>query len=137
MKEIYSWVPWFAELCQRIADNGPEFLTERARLIRWKDASDDKAALLRYGDDNIDPFSFVYSLAAHHHARRRVYASTAQEFELASELPLEKDEAFIFPTPPLINTFFHHGGKGTRTCSGACFGTPSKDSTTCRGTTSS
>ena len=112
MKEVYSWVPWFAELCQRIADNGPEFLVERARRIPWKVSSDDEAALLRYGDDNIDPFSFVYSLAAHHHARRRVYASAAQEFGLAGQLPLEKDEAFIFPTPLLINTFFHHGGKG-------------------------
>ena len=71
--------------------------------------------MLRYGDDNIDPFSFVYSLAAHHHARRRVYASATQEFGLTSELPLEKDEAFIFPTPPLVNTFFHDRGEGNPT----------------------
>ena len=114
MREIYSWVPWFTELCDRIANNVPEFLAERARRIPWKEGSDE-AALLRYGDDNIDPFSFVYSLAAHHRARKRVYAGVAEEFQLTSELPLELDEAFIFPTPPLVNALFHNRGKGDPT----------------------
>ena len=135
MREIYSWVPWFTELCDRIANNVPEFLAERARRIPWKEGSDE-AALLRYGDDNIDPFSFVYSLAAHHHARKRVYAGVAEEFQLTSELPLELDEAFIFPTPPLVTALFHNRGKGIRPCSGVCSGARSTASTPCRGRTS-
>lgn len=120
MKEIYSWVPWFTELSGRIADNGPEFLAERARRIPWKEGTDD-AAVLRYGDDNIDPFSFVYSLAGHHHARRRVYASVTEEFGLTSDLPLEADEGFIFPTPPLITVLFHDRGKGNPVVLGRLF----------------
>ena len=119
MKEIYSWVPWFTELCERVANNGPEFLAERARRIPWRE--NDEAPLLRHGDDNIDPFSFVYSLAAHQHARQRVYASVAQEFELKSELPLEMDEAFIFPTPPPVTALFHDSGKGDPVVLGRLF----------------
>ena len=121
MKEIYSWVAWFSELSGRIANNGPDFLVERASRIPWKEGSDD-AAVLRYGDDNIDPFSFVYSLAAHHHARRRVYARVAEEFALTSEIPLETDEAFIFPTPPLVTALFHDRGKGNPALLGRLFG---------------
>ena len=114
MKEIYDWVPWFRELCGLIAENEPEFLADRAKRIAWKEGSDD-AALLQYGDGNVDPFSFVYSLAAHHHARRRVYSSVAKAFDLTSELPMEVDDAFIFPTPPLVNALFHDRGDGKPT----------------------
>lgn len=110
MKEIYDWIPWFTEFCERIANNGPEFLAERARRVPWKKIGE--APLLSHGDDNIDPFSFVYSLAAHQHARQRVYASVAEEFELTSELPLQMNEAFIFPTPQPAAALFHDSGKG-------------------------
>ena len=120
MKEIYSWVPWFAELCGRIAENGPEYLVERVGRIPWKEGGGE-AALLRYGDGNVDPFSFVYTLAAHHRARRRVYSRVGEEFGLASELPLELDEAFVFPTPLLINTLFHSGGDGDPALLGRLF----------------
>ena len=115
MREIYSWVSWFGELCGEIAENGPAFLAERARQIPWKANDAESAPLLRYGDDSIDPFSFVYSLAAHQHARQRVYTSVGQAFGLSSELPLEADEAFIFPTPPLVNVLFHDEGAGDPT----------------------
>lgn len=111
MREIYSWVPWFGELSRAIARHGPAWLAERARHIPWKE-NDQEPALLRYGDENIDPFSFIYSLAAHHHARERVYGSVGEVFGLTSELPLDRDEAFIFPTPPLITALFHNRGAG-------------------------
>ncbi|MDE0037295.1 MAG: AAA family ATPase [Gammaproteobacteria bacterium] len=57
-------------------------------------------------------YSFIYSLAAHHHARRRVYASVNEAFGLSSKLPLDLDEAFIFPTPPLVTALFHNKGVG-------------------------
>ncbi|MXY55019.1 MAG: AAA domain-containing protein [Gammaproteobacteria bacterium] len=113
MKEIYSWVPWFAELCAGIANNGPDFLAERARRIPWKEGGEEPA-LLRQGDENIDPFSFVYSLAAYNYnvARRRVYPRVGEEFELSSELPVELDDAFIFPTPPGVTALFPTQGSG-------------------------
>ena len=57
----YSWVWWFRELAQSIAaDGGRELLAERAKRVFLP--SDDPP-LLKYGDDNVDPFSFFYSLS--------------------------------------------------------------------------
>ena len=111
MKEIYCWVPWFAELSRKIADGGEEYLVDRAKRIPWKEGGTEPS-LLRYGEKNIDPFSFLYFLTGHHHARRRVYGAVNEIFDLTSELPLKSDEAFIFPTAPLINALFHYGGEG-------------------------
>ena len=114
MKEIYSWVPWFRELSEKIAGNGEGFLVERARRIAWKEDGSEPP-LLRYGDENIDPFSFVYTVASaggYARSRKRVYESVTEEFDLSSPLPLEMDEAFIFPTPQPNATLFHQGGGG-------------------------
>ena len=115
MKEIYSWVPWFRELSEKIAGNGEEYLVERAKRIAWKkDGSE--PPLLRYGDNHIDPFSFVYSVASVGRQtaenRKRVFESVTDEFDLSSQLALEIDEAFIFPQPPPNATLFHAGGGG-------------------------
>ena len=62
MKEIYDWVPWFTELAQKIAEGGPKYLAERAKRVRW--SPDEKPTqLLAYGDENIDPFSFLCFLS--------------------------------------------------------------------------
>ena len=115
MKEIYSWVPWFRELSEKIADNGEGFLVERAKRIAWKQDGS-HPPLLRYGDENIDPFSFVYTLASAGRlpaqARSRVYESATEEFDLSSRLPTEIDEAFIFPQPQPNATLFHQSGGG-------------------------
>ena len=55
MKEIYDWVPWFKELGERIAKGGEQYLIDKAKTIPWKD-DDSKSPLLKYGDNNIDPF---------------------------------------------------------------------------------
>ena len=111
MKEIYSWVPWFSELCQKIADNDSEYLAEKAREIPWKRDGTDPG-LVQYGNENIDPFSFVYTLAGYQTSKTRIYPRINEVFDLRSELPLDVEEAFIFPTPILVNTLFHSGGKG-------------------------
>ena len=117
MKEIYSWVPWFAELARKIADGGEEFLVDQAKRITWKDAEKGKdggkvPSLLRYGDENIDPFSFVYFLTGHKHKGRRAYRAVSEIFELGSKLPFEVDDAFIFPTANPQNALFHSNGAG-------------------------
>ena len=62
MKEIYNWAPWFRELAKKISDGGPTFLADRAKRVEWR--NDEKIQpLLTYGEENIDPFSFLYTLA--------------------------------------------------------------------------
>ena len=114
MKEIYDWVPWFKELVGKIAEGGEPYLIDRAKAVAWK-GDGREPAILRYGDENIDPFSFVYTVASLNRgnaARNRVYSSISNAFDMSSQLDLAADDGFIFPTPPGINTLFHSGGKG-------------------------
>lgn len=112
MKEIYDWVPWFRNLARRIAEGGPELLIERAKRVQWKE-NEREAALLTFGDENIDPFSFFYYLAGHNssaRSRARVYPSIAEHFRVPN---LEHfDETFVFPTPSLVKVLFHDEGRG-------------------------
>ena len=114
MKEIYSWVPWFRELSRRIAQHDTEFLVDRARQIPWKEDGS-KPALFGYGDDQVDPFSFIYSLASlarHLPGRTRVYKGVEEVFDLPGSLHLEADEEFIFPQPQPYAALFSSSGKG-------------------------
>ena len=111
MREIFKWVPWFVELSRKIAENGEEFLADKARQIPWKEDGSE-AALLGYGDHNIDPFSFIYSLAGYQHAWKRVFTRVSEAFGLTSKFARELDEPFIFPTPQLTNVLFHSNGSG-------------------------
>ena len=111
MKEIFNWVPWFVELSQKIAENDEDFLAQKARQIPWKEDAGE-IPLLQYGDDNIDPFSFIYTLAGYQSARKRIYAGVSEVFGLTSELLFELDDLFIFPTPQLTNVLFHPGDGG-------------------------
>ena len=98
MKDVYAWIPWFDELCGKIAESGESELARRAREVRWKVDGND-SPLLRYGDANIDPFSFLYTLATgckHPKGRRRLCASVGEVFGLAAEVPVEVEDAFIF-----------------------------------------
>ena len=113
MKEIYEWVPWFMELSQKIAEGGERYLVERAKTVAWKDDGTE-SALLKYGDSNIDPLSFFYTLASlskGRESRNRIYPSIVSAFELSGPLDLDSDDDFIFPTPPGINTLFHKDGE--------------------------
>ena len=96
MKEIFNWVPWFVELSQKISENDEDFLTQKARQIPWKEGGGE-IPLLQYGDRNIDPFSFIYTLAGYQSARKRIYAEVSEAFDLTSELLLELDDSFQSP----------------------------------------
>lgn len=115
MKEIYDWVPWFKELSQKIANNRERYLIEKVKKVKWK-SDGSYPSLTNYGDDKIDPFSFIYTLAGHNGSleqRSRVYESVAREFEIQTRLPqFENEDAYIFPKPPLVNTLFHKDGAG-------------------------
>lgn len=113
MKEIYAWVPWFQELARKIADGGEAYLINRAKRVDWVN---ENPALLKYGDENIDPFSFFYFLAQKNTANQRdsVYASVSNVFEIEKPLPDFADEyQWIFPTPlPIAPALFHNNGVG-------------------------
>lgn len=114
MKDVYAWIPWFDELCGKIAEGDESELARRAREVRWKDDGSD-VPLLRHGAPNIDPFSFLYTLATgckHAGGRRRLCASVGRVFELATEMPFEVEEAFIFPMGVPMNPLFHDQGRG-------------------------
>ena len=108
MKEIFDWVPWFRELVRGIADEGEAYLNEKARQVDWGE----NLAQLKYGDEGIDPFSFVYFLASKAATKqlKTVYEGVSREFGINSPLPDPSvDEHYIFPTPPGLNVLFHNG----------------------------
>ena len=115
MKEIYAWVPWFQELAAKIAEGGETYLAEAAKKVAWRE-DDKKQPLLDYGDENIDPFSFFYSLAQRsqdQRSRKRIYPSIKKEFNMEHQPPVESDDGFIFPTPSYrAKVLFHNNGRG-------------------------
>ena len=114
MKDVYAWIPWFDELCAKIAEGDESELARRAREVQWRKEGS-VAPLLNYGDHNIDPFSFLYTLAAgckYAESRRRLCASVGEVFGLDRQMPVEVDEAYIFPQGDPRNTLFHQAGRG-------------------------
>ncbi len=108
MKEIYDWVPWFRELVKKIAEGGEAYLIDKAGQVDWGE----NRALTKYGDEGIDPFSFVYFLASKATAKQRktVYESVTHEFGIDNPLPDPRvGEYYIFPTPTSLNALFHDG----------------------------
>ena len=103
MREIYHWTEWFSELADKIAEGGEEFLIERAKQIAWE-AAGKEPPLLHHGDENINPFSFFYTLAQRRSLanRKLIYRSVEEVFNMECQLPAElydSKDAFIFPTP--------------------------------------
>ena len=114
MKEIYGWVPWFRELAKKIASGGRHFLIERAKKVAWNPKGD-TSPLLKYGDENIDPFSLFNSIACRSNmaaSRIRIYPSISEAFDIPKMENLDREEAFYFPTSPAVNALFHDGGEG-------------------------
>ena len=111
MKEIYDWVPWFTELARKIADGGPKYLADRARKVRW--SPDGKLPhLLKYGDENIDPFSFLCFLSSKNVESPvvpPVFAEVRNVFQLKAR---DWDQTQYFPTAIPFNALFHHKGQG-------------------------
>ena len=105
MKEEYIWVPWFSELARKISENGEAYLIEKSTEVNW---INDEPALLAYGDENIDPFSFFYFLASKMwiNEQETVYSSIHKVFEMEAQCPGES----IIPVP--WTNFLFHNGRG-------------------------
>ena len=109
MREIYYWADWFRELGERIAEGGETSLIEKVKEVDWGREPE----LLRRGDQGVDPFSFIYTLAQKNtrYQRPRVYPSVAKCFGLESPLAdFGNDDFYMFPTPqPAVPASFHDG----------------------------
>ena len=108
MKEIHDWARWFRELASKILTAGEYGLIQQARQVDWVR----KPALLKYGDQGIDPFSFFYSLAqkSTKNQRPRVYPSVAKCFGLKSPPDPSNVDFYFFPTPiATARVLFHNG----------------------------
>ena len=104
----YSWVPWFRELVRKIAEGSEADLAERAKAVDWQV---DDPTILRYGDDNIDPFSFLYSLTSRlgdEKCMRRL-RSVHEVFSLETAPP---EHPPYIPGGMPQNLLFHYDGDG-------------------------
>ena len=102
----YTWVAWFEELAGKIAREGEDYLIRHARKVDW---IRDDPPLLAYGDENIDPMSFLYFLAQRNTSNqyKAVFESVTEEFEIASILSRTQP---VIPTPvPNAAALFHDG----------------------------
>ena len=104
----YSWVPWFRELALNVANGGRELLAESARRVDWLR---DDPPLLRYGDDNVDPFSFFYTLSSQRKEAEWLQRLSNAGAVFAVESPLP-ERIPIMPLPTPRNTLFHSNGTG-------------------------
>ena len=115
MKETCDWALWSRKLARKIADGGEQYLIDKAKLVAWQDnaAAARPYGLLRYGEENIDPLSFFYTLASRSRGAERgkpLYESVTKAFEMARGPDF--DDRFVFPVPNPQNTLFHTGGEG-------------------------
>ena len=108
MKKIFDWVPWFQELASKINEGGRQTLAEKARKMDWGQRD---PALLKFGDENIDPFSFIYYLAALNNWET-VYFSVGEVFGIQEPIDYAHKEHFYYPTPPVFAALFHDKGDG-------------------------
>ena len=104
----YTWVAWFEELATMIARNDERYLAENAKAVNWlKD--EDSVPLLKYGDENIDPMSFLYFLAQRNTKKRYkdVFGSVHKVFGITSDF--SQNQPFIPAPPGPAQALFHDG----------------------------
>lgn len=114
MPDLFQWIPWFAELAEKVREGGREGLVAKARAVDWAGGT---CAVLAQGEENADPLTFFYHLASTAKGaerRKTVYASVAKEFGIESDLDYSFDDCFIFPTPPGLAVQFNNTGADPR-----------------------
>ena len=108
----YFWVPWLRELSTKIAEKGEEYLVKKAKAVKW---TSDDMTLFRHGDKNIDPLSFLYTLARDSKDKFNFELRSVHEiFNIESDYP-DPDSGYslpYIPRPPGMNTLFHKKGEG-------------------------
>ena len=105
----YRWEEWLVKLATKIARNGETYLVERANDVNWK-RERENVPLLNYGDENIDPMSFLYFLAQRNTTNQfgDIFGSVHEVFGIDMDFP--KSRPFI-PGPPSHGVALFHDGK--------------------------
>ncbi len=104
------WEPWFLELSKKISEGGEAYLIEKAKSVNWGGTQD--PALLSHGDENIDPFSFLYFLACKNTRNQfePVFSSVHEVFNINARSPAELNQTLTIPTPTeAFQVLFHDG----------------------------
>ena len=103
--DSYRWVPWFQELVEKILEGGEDRLVERVKQVAWKEG---EPPITKYGDEGIDPFSFLGFLA-----RKSAGSSFSDVYESVREV---FGISFVLQEKPFIpiietnrDTAFHDG----------------------------
>ena len=101
----YPWVPFFTELAQNISKNGREYLIDGVRRVTWRNNGKEHP-LLKFGDEKIEPCSFIYALAQRNTTNqvKRVFASVQEVFSMETQPP-SVVQTFPTPTPPTAALF--------------------------------
>ena len=104
----YTWVRWFRELACKIAEGGPKTLVPAAKAVDWLRSD---PPILQYGDNNVDPFSFIYTLSSHLGDEKfeRRLQSAHEAFGIEAPFPRSRPH---IPTPIAMGTLFHNAGTG-------------------------
>ena len=102
----YTWADWLATLATTIAENDERYLAERARDVNWQKGD---VPLLAYGDENIDPMSFLYFLAQRNttHQFAGIFGSVHEVFDITLDFP--ESRPFIPAPTANTKTLFHDG----------------------------
>ena len=105
----YTWVAWLEELATTIAGNDEHYLVGKAKDVDWK-KDKDKVRLLMYGDENIDPLSFLYFLAQRNTTNQfeDIFGSVHEVFGITSDFPGTRP---FIPTPTSNTTTLYHNAK--------------------------
>ena len=102
----YTWADWLEALATTIAENGERYLAERAKAVDW---GKDDVPLLAYGDENIDPMSFLYFLVQRNTKHRfdGIFRSVHKVFDIDLDFPESRP---FMPAPPTsAKALFHDG----------------------------
>ena len=110
MSDIPVWVDWFGQLVDKIDEVGEAGLIERVKRVDWRR---NDPGILRYGDENIDPFSFLSFLA---HTFDTQYKEINKK-NVSRVFGIENQDIFsdegqskFFPIPyQEVNVLFHDG----------------------------
>ena len=114
-KDLFQWVPWFAELAKKVGKGRRKGLVEMAKKVDWAGG---RCTVLAQGEENADPLTFFYHLASvaggKVEKRETIYASVAEVFGIESHLDHSFGDGFILPTPPGFQLMFNNTGADPR-----------------------
>ncbi len=111
MSDIPVWVSWFHDLANKIDEVGETGLIERVKQVDWRK---DDPAILRYGDESIDPFSFLYFLAHTFDTQRKeiVKESVSKVFGIENQdIFSGEGQSKFFPISRTVVLALFHDGK--------------------------